>query len=100
MVVRMEVKKHRINGSGRWVFGEYDFYINGKLVAEYRLPLIGLDHSYLYFLPKIYDDCTRINLKYMTFEEGLEKAINITKKKLYLLATNIVTDIKNTKIEE
>lgn len=98
MVVRMEIKKHRVNGRRR--YGEYDFYINGKLIAEYRLPLIGLDYSYLYFLPELYDDCTRINLKDMTFERALGKAINITQKKLYLLATNILTDIKNTKIEE
>lgn len=56
----MEIKKHRVNG--RYVYGEYDFYINGKLIAEYRLPLIGLDYSYLYFLPELYDDLSLIHI--------------------------------------
>ena len=42
----------------------------------------------------------KLGAYYMTFERALGKAINITQKKLYLLATNILTDIKNTKIEE
>ena len=96
----MEIRKHKVEG--KWVYGKYDFYINNKLVAQLRTQLVGLDYMYLYFLPNLYrdSDCTRIDLRYLTHEEALEKATKIVKKKLYALASNVLSGIRETDIEE
>ena len=98
----MEIRKHKVEG--KWVYGEYDFYINNnnKLVAQLRTQLVGIDYMYLYFLPNLYrdSDCTRIDLRYITYEEALEKATKIVKKKLYALASNVLSGIRETDIEE
>lgn len=62
----MQVQKHK--SEGVWFRGEYNFYVENRLVAKLRRQLIGNDYAYLYFLPEIYrdDDRTRINLRYMT----------------------------------
>ena len=39
----MEIKRHKVEN--RWFFGEYDFYIDGKLVAQLRRQLIGMDYA-------------------------------------------------------
>lgn len=96
----MEVRKH--TSQGVWVWGEYDFYINNRLVAKFRRQLIGLDYAYVYFLPEAFrgDYCIRIDLRYITSEEALTKAINIVRKKLYLIAENALSDIRKVDIEE
>lgn len=96
----MEIRKHKIEGV--WIYGKYNFYVNNKLVAKLRRQLVGLDYAYIYFLPKLYgdEDCTRIDLRYFTNDEVLEKAIKIVKKKLYMIASNILTDIRETNIEK
>ena len=85
----MEIRKHKIKNN--WIFGEYDFFINDKLVAQLRRQLVGADYIYLYFLPKQYGDYdrTRIDWRYITNEELLEKAVKIVTKKLYLEAMKI-----------
>ena len=95
----MQIKKHTVNG--RWVFGEYDFYINNHLIAKLRRQLIGTDYAYLYFLPELYGDenRTRLDLRCNTSEETLKSAIKIVKKKLYASASAILTNIKTTEIE-
>ena len=45
----MEIKRHKVEN--RWFFGEYDFYIDGKLVAQLRRQLIGMVRI-LIFPPK------------------------------------------------
>ena len=96
----MEVRKHRVEN--RWVYGEYDFYIGEELVAQLTTQLVGVDYVYLYFLPKIYgdEDRTRIDLRYITYTEALEKAIKIVTKKLYLQSMNILDNLKNIEIEK
>lgn len=96
----MEIKKHKVENV--WIFGEYNFYINGKIVAELRTQLVGTDYAYLYFLPEQYHchDRTRIDLRYMTYNEVIEKATNVVLKKLYLLATNILSEIREVEINE
>ena len=37
----MEIRKHKIKNN--WIFGEYDFFINDKLVAQLRRQLVGAD---------------------------------------------------------
>lgn len=78
----MEIRKHKIKNN--WIFGEYDFFINDKLVAQLRRQLVGADYIYLYFLPKQYGDYdrTRIDWRYITNEELLEKAVKIVTKKV------------------
>ena len=95
----MKIKKHRIGT--KWVYGEYDFYIGNNLVAEYRTPLIGMDYTYVYFLPSVYGDtdCTRIDCRYITSKDALKKAINLVRKKMYLLATNALSEMKSAEIE-
>lgn len=95
----MQIKKHKVDG--RWVFGEYNFYVNNHLVAKLRTQLVGIDYAYLYFLPELYgnEDRTRLDLRYNTLEETLESAIKIVKKKLYVSASTILTNIKTTEIE-
>ena len=90
----MEVRKHRVEN--RWVYGEYDFYIGEELVAQLTTQLVGVDYAYLYFLPKLYrdNDRTRIDLRYITYDEALEKAIKIVTKKLYLQSMNILDSLK------
>lgn len=92
----MEIRKHKVNGE--WIWGEYNFYVNNKLVAELRRQLIGFDYMYVYFLPELYRDNyrIRIDLRYMTFDEVLEKATKIVKKKLYIMASNILSSIIET----
>lgn len=96
----MKIKRHRPYGS--WIWGEYNIYVNNKLVAKIRKPLVGMDHTYVYFLPTIYGDnnCTTIDSRYLVESEVLEKAVNIVRKKLYLLATNIISDMRVSVIEE
>lgn len=96
----MEIRKYKPYGSWNW--GEYDFYIKNKRVAKFRNQLIGLDYVYLYFMPDDFGDnyCIRIDKRYITHDEALEKAIRIVKKKMYLIATDILSDINDTKILE
>ena len=96
----MEIRKHRVKN--RWIYGEYDFYIGEELVAQLTTQLVGVDYAYLYFLPKIYgdEDRTRIDLRYITYTEALEKAIKIVTKKLYLQSMNILDNLKNIEIEK
>ena len=86
----MLIKRHK------GYFGEYDVYCNGILVAEIRRQLIGMDYSYVYFLPDLYkeNDCTPIFKRYLSEKEVLEKAIKIIKKKLYKLSAGILEDIR------
>lgn len=95
----MEVRKHKVEN--RLVYGEYDFYIGEELVAQLTTQLVGVDYAYLYFLPKIYigNDRTRIDLRYITYDEALEKAIKIVTKKLYLQSMNILDSLKNMEVE-
>ena len=95
----MEVRKHRVEN--RCVYGEYDFYIGEELVAQLTTQLVGVDYAYLYFLPKIYrdNDKTRIDLRYITYDEALEKAIKIVTKKLYLQSMNVLDSLKNMEVE-
>lgn len=95
----MEVRKHRVEN--RWVYGEYGFYIGEELVAQLTTQLVGVDYAYLYFLPKIYkdNDRTRIDLRYITYDEALEKAIKIVTKKLYLQSMNVLDSLKNMEVE-
>lgn len=95
----MEVRKHRVEN--RWVYGEYDFYVGEELVAQLTTQLVGVDYAYLYFLPKLYRDNnrTRIDLRYITYDEALEKAIKIVTKKLYLQSMNIIDSLKNMEVE-
>ncbi len=97
----MEVRKHRCDND-IWVWGEYDFYINNKIVAQLRRQLIGTNYVYLYFLPTVYrdNDCTRIDIRYMTYDTILQNAIKIVKKKLYIMASNTLSEIQKTKIEQ
>lgn len=96
----MEVRKHRVEN--RWVYGEYDFYIGEELVAQLTTQCIGVDYAYLYFLPKIYgdNDRIRIDLRYITYDEALEKAVKIVTKKLYLQSMNILDSLKSIEIEK
>lgn len=96
----MEVRKHKVGN--RWIYGEYDFYIGEELVAQLTTQLVGVDYAYLYFLPKIYrdNDRTRIDLRYITYDEALEKAIKIVTKKLYLQSMNILDSLKNIEVEK
>lgn len=96
----MEVRKHRVKN--RWVYGEYDFYIGEELVAQLTTQLVGVDYAYLYFLPKIYrdNDRTQIDLRYITYDEVLEKAIKIVTKKLYLQSMNILGSLKSIEVEK
>lgn len=95
----MKVRKHKVEN--RLVYGEYDFYIGEELVAQLTTQLVGVDYAYLYFLPKIYrgNDRTRIDLRYITYDEALEKAIKIVTKKLYLQSMNILDSLKNMEVE-
>ena len=95
----MEVRKHRVKN--RWIYGEYDFYIGEVLVAQLTTQLVGVDYAYIYFLPKIYrdNDKTRIDLRYITYDEALEKAIKIVTKKLYLQSMNVLDSLKNMEVE-
>ena len=95
----MEVRKHKVEN--RWVYGEYDFYIGEELVAQLTTQLVGVDYAYLYFLPKLYrdNDRTRIDLRYITYDEALEKDIKIVTKKLYLQSMNILDSLKNMEVE-
>ena len=92
----MEIRKHVIGKV--WLYGEYDFYVGDCLVASLRNQLAGLDYAYLYFLPNIYRDeyRIRIDLRYITRDEALEKAIRIVKKKLYTMASNTLSSITET----
>lgn len=96
----MEIRKFK--SYGQWVWGEYDFYVNNKIVAKFRTQLIGSDYVYVYFLPQIYGDeyCIRIDKRYITHDEALDKAIKIVQKKLYTLASNILSDIKQVEMEK
>lgn len=95
----MEIRKHKIKNN--WIFGEYDFFINDKLVAQLRRQLVGADYIYLYFLPKQYGDYdrTRFDWRYITNEELLEKAVKIVTKKLYLEAMKIFNGLIHISIE-
>lgn len=97
----MEVRKHRCDND-IWVWGEYDFYINNKIVAQLRRQLIGTDYAYVYFLPSIYRDnnSTRIDIRYKTTDEILQSAIKIVKKKLYIIVSNTLCEIQKTNIEQ
>lgn len=90
----MEIKEHKV--ANRWIFGEYDFYIDGKLVAQLRRQLIGMDYAYLYFLPNLYreNDRTRIDIRYMVDSEVVEKAYRIVTKKLYTMSMKVLDGIK------
>ena len=96
----MEIRKHKVEHV--WTYGEYNFYIGDNLVAKLRIQLVSMDYAYVYFLPNLYgdDDCTRIDLRYITDNEALEKAIRIVKKKLYKMASNALSSITETKIEK
>lgn len=96
----MDVRKHKVDGV--WIYGEYNFYIDNNLIAQLRRQLVELDYAYLYFGPKLYgcEDRTRIDLRYITNDEALKKAIKIVKKKLYVISSNILSDIRETNIEE
>lgn len=95
----MEIKKHR--PYGKWIYGEYDFYINNVIIANLKRQFLGYDYAYIYFLPQLYGDnyCIRINVKDMVNEEVIEKATRIIQSKLYTLATDILSDIRHTEIE-
>lgn len=71
------------------------------MVAQLTTQLVGVDYAYLYFLPKIYrdNDKTRIDLRYITYDEALEKAIKIVTKKLYLQSMNVLDSLKNMEVE-
>ena len=90
----MEVRK---NNDG---YMRYDFYIGEELVAELTTQL-GLDYAYLYFLPTTHkdNDRTRIDLRYITYDEAVEKAIKIVIKKLYLQSVNILDSLKNIDVK-
>lgn len=79
----------------------YDFYIGEELVAELTT-LLGLDYAYLYFLPTMRkdNDRTRIDLRYITYDEAVEKAIKIVTKKLYLQSMNILDSLKSIDVEK
>ena len=96
----MEIRKHKVDNV--WIFGEYDFYVDNKLVAQLRNQLVGTDYVYLYFLPDLYNctDRTRIDLRYMTYNEVIKKETNIVVKKLYLITTNVLSEIKKVEIIE
>ena len=96
----MQIRKFK--PYGQWVWGEYDFYVNNKIVAKFRTQLIGSDYVYVYFLPQIYRDeyCIRIDKRYITHDEALDKAIKIVQKKLYTLASNTLFDIKKIEREK
>lgn len=96
----MEIRKFTVEKV--WMFGEYDFYVNNKLVAKLRGQLVGSDYMFLYFLPNLYgdEDRTRIDIRYHTYNEALEQATRIVKKKLYKMATSILEDIKETEVEK
>lgn len=86
----------------KYIFGEYDFYLNGNLIAQLRRQLMGHDYAYVYFFPKLYGDSdrTRIDLnKYVTNDEVLEKAKTIIRKKLYLMATGILSDMRSVEMD-
>ena len=95
----MQIKKYK--PYGRWIYGEYDFYVGNQIVAKFRTQLVGLDYVYLYFLPRIYGDRykIRIDIRHITDKEALEKAIKIVQSKLYTLAIDVLSDIKHTEIE-
>ena len=90
----MEIKRHKVEN--RWIYGEYDFYIDGVLVAQLRRQLIGMDYAYLYFLPDLYrdNDRTRIDIRYMVDSEVIEKAFRIITKKLYTMSMKVLDGIK------
>lgn len=95
----MQIKKYK--PYGRWIYGEYDFYIGNHIVANLRRQFLGYDYVYVYFLPQIHSDSyrIRINIKDMINREVIEKATQIIQSKLYTLATDILSDIKHTEIE-
>lgn len=96
----MEIRKHKVEKV--WIYGEYNFYVNNQLVAQLRGQLVGTDYMFLYFLPSLYrdEDRTRIDIQYHTYDEALEKATKIVKKKLYKMASSILEDIRETEIEK
>lgn len=95
----MQIKKYK--PCGKWIYGEYDFYIGNHIVANLRRQFLGYDYAYIYFLPQIHSDSyrIRINIKDMINREVIEKTTQIIQSKLYTLATDILSDIKHTEIE-
>ena len=91
--------KVRKNSNG---YMRYDFYIGEELVAELLTTPFGIDYAYLYFLPTMRkdNDRTRIDLRYITYDEAVEKAIKIVTKKLYLQSTNILDSLKSIDVEK
>lgn len=96
----MEIRKHKVEKV--WMYGEYDFYVNDKLVAQLRGQLVGTDYMFLYFLPTLFgdEDRTRIDIRYYTYNEALEKATKIVRKKLYKMASNVLEDIREAEVEK
>lgn len=90
----MEIKSHKVEN--RRFFGEYDFYIDGMLVAKLRRQVIYRNYAYLYFLPKLYEynDYTRIDIRYMTDRKVIEKAYRIVAKKLYSMSMKALGGIR------
>lgn len=84
------------------MYGEYDFYANDKLVAQLRGQLVGTDYMFIYFLPSLYgdEDRTRIDIRYHTYNEALEKATKIVRKKLYKITSSVLESIKETEVEK
>lgn len=94
----MEIREHKPYGT--WIYGEYNFYVCGRLVAKLRRQLIGMEYAYIYFLPELFNDsnCTRINICCLCNQEVIEKAANIVRKKLYIMCTGALNDMRKSEI--
>ena len=96
----MQIKKVKL--CNKWMYGDYDFCINNHIVAMVRTPIVGIDSITIYFLPELYKNeyAIKIDTRYMTEKETLDKITKIVQKKLYLFASNILSDIQTIEKEE
>lgn len=82
-----------------YTYGEYNFYetINNTEVriASLTGQLVGASKMFLtmYFPEKEYSEVI-LDLKYHNYEEVLEKAKRIIRKKMYVAAQNILVGIR------
>lgn len=53
-------------------------------------------------LPEQYncEDRTRIDLRYITYSEAVKRATNIVMKKLYVLSTKVLSEIREVEMED
>lgn len=80
-------------------YGEYDFYLsinNTEIrIASLTGQLVGMSKMFLiiYFPAKECSEVT-LDLNYHTYDEVLEKAKRIIRKKMYVAAQDILSEIR------